>query len=251
MNLVISAENEGLSNAGQIVFTYSSRACVHRISVLLDLLAVKVKLFHWRWTSRDTWCGTNCWSGRASSTVQFRYTEVGIQTFLRTLMYTPTTSLRRFLDQPLSWVTTTITAAISWTRTSWWEFNTALILPCNSCGICLVEPSPYSWGGAGQGSVCSEACCSAVHKPLDHCVHYIVAAASCALQCKAVESCDLYCTIIMNINELVRCHVICSCCSLCKTEIELAWWPLSAHVCNYWLNLRGQGKQLMKGLYSR
>ena len=40
--------------------------------------------------------------GRASSTVQFRYTEVGIQTFLRTLMYTPTTSLRRFLDQPLS-----------------------------------------------------------------------------------------------------------------------------------------------------
>ena len=68
VNLVISAENEGLSNAGQIVFTYSSRACVHRISVLLDLLAVKVKLFHWRWTSRDTWCGTNCWSGRASST---------------------------------------------------------------------------------------------------------------------------------------------------------------------------------------
>ena len=67
VNLVISAENEGLSNAGQIVFTYSSRACVHRISVLLDLLAVKVKLFHWRWTSRDTWCGTNCWSGRASS----------------------------------------------------------------------------------------------------------------------------------------------------------------------------------------
>ena len=102
VNLVISAENEGLSNAGQIVFTYSSRACVHRISVLLDLLAVKVKLFHWRWTSRDTWCGTNCWSGRASSTVQFRYTEVGIQTFLRTLVYTPTTSLRRFLDQPLS-----------------------------------------------------------------------------------------------------------------------------------------------------
>ena len=50
VNLVTSAENEGLSNARQIDFTYSSRACVHRISVLLDL-AVKVKLFHWRWTS--------------------------------------------------------------------------------------------------------------------------------------------------------------------------------------------------------
>ena len=54
-NLVFSAENEGLSNARQVVFTYSSRACVHRISVLLDL-AVKVKLFHWRWTSVMTWC---------------------------------------------------------------------------------------------------------------------------------------------------------------------------------------------------
>ena len=50
VNLVTSAENEGLSNARQIVFTYSSRACVHRISVLLDL-AVKVKFFHWRRTS--------------------------------------------------------------------------------------------------------------------------------------------------------------------------------------------------------
>ena len=50
INLVFSAENEGPSNARQVVFTYSSRAYMHRINVLLDL-AVRVKFFHWRRTS--------------------------------------------------------------------------------------------------------------------------------------------------------------------------------------------------------
>ena len=71
-------------------------------------------------------------------------------------------------------------------------------------------------------SLVQKICCTAVQSKAAHCVHDIVAASGqCALQCKAVH---LYCIIIvMNINELVGGYVISSCCSLCKTEIELAW----------------------------
>ena len=48
INLLFSAENEGLSSARQVVL--HTVQFEHRINVLLDL-AVKMKFFHWRRTS--------------------------------------------------------------------------------------------------------------------------------------------------------------------------------------------------------
>ena len=107
----------------------------------------------------------------ASSTVQFRYTEVGIQTFLYTHVHAHDFSSTLPRSLKLSWVTT------SYNLPPYHEFRTTTgensiqhwsLISCNSGVWYMPEVEPNRTPGAGRVLSLFRSLLSAVHKPLDH-----------------------------------------------------------------------------------